>query len=175
MCPSYARIRLPIAEAMTRFAQWIGLPPLGAPTKLKWNQAVDAACQDGEWRCLVAVFIYESGEWTVFDDQTGHLASFSAEQWRAFAGQEELLFAGYNDTVPYGQLIVVREGRIVREFLDDEQDSRQNVNRGKLAFEEESPITDWISAASFVDDDDIVSLPDTGLLWMFGSVGDSGK
>ena len=168
MCPSYARIRLPITDALVRFAEWVRLPPLGPPKKLKWNTVVDAACNDGTWRSVVAVFVYESGEWTIFDDQTGHLASFSADEWRSFASQDEFVFAGYDDTVPYGQLIVVREGRVVREFLDDQQDPRQNVNRGKLDFERESPIKDWITAASFVDGDEIVSYPDTGLLWMFG-------
>lgn len=175
MCPSYARIRLSIAEALARFAKWVALPPLGPPENLKWNEVVDAACEDGVWRSVVAVFIYESGEWTVFADQTGRLASFSADQWCSFAGRDEFVFAGYNDTVPYGQLIVVRDGRVVREFLDDQQDPRQNVNRGKLAFENESPVKDWITAASFVDGDDIVSNPDTGLLWMFGKNPKSSK
>ena len=167
-CATYARIRLPMAEALGRFSAWIGLPPLGPPTEVKWNEVVDAACKDGEWCSVVAVFIYECEAWTVFDDQTGHFATLSADQWRTFAGQDELVVAGYDDTVPYGQLIVVRGGRVVREFLDDEQDPRQNVNQGKLDFEQQSPIKDWISAASLVDGDEIVSLPDTGLLWMFG-------
>jgi hypothetical protein len=44
----------------------------------------------------------------------------------------------------------------------------QNVNRGRLPLEKNSPIDDWISAASLVDEDDIAQLPDEGLLWMFG-------
>ena len=168
MCPSYARIRLPLTEALARFAEWVGLPALGPPKELKWNEVVDAACQDGAWRSLVAVYVYQSGEWTVFADQTGHLASFSADQWRSFAGRNEFVFAGYNDTVPYGQLTVIQNGNIVREFLDDQQDPGQNVNRGRLDSEKKYPIKDWITAASFVDEDPIVSEPDTGLLWMFG-------
>jgi hypothetical protein len=42
------------------------------------------------------------------------------------------------------------------------------VNRGRLGFERDNPINDWIGAASFVDDDEIVRSPDYGLLWMFG-------
>lgn len=170
MNPSYARIRLPIVDAMPRFSEWIGLPQLATPKKLKSNDVVGAACKNGVWRSLVAVFIYQSGEWTVFDDLTGHLASFSADQWRTFAGRNELYFAGYNEAVPYGQLIVVRAGRVIREFLDDQQDPQNNVNRGKLPFEKESPIKDWTDAALFVDEDDIVLPTDQGLLWMFGKV-----
>src|SRR5262245_54600247 len=175
MVLSYARIRLPIDEALLRFSQWIGLPALGPPSKVKASEAVDAACTNGAWRSVVAVFVYQSGEWTVFDDETGHLASFSADQWLSFAGQDELVFAGYNDTVPYGQLIVVRGGRVIREFLDDEDDPRQNANRGQLDFEKASPLKDWISVTAFVDGDEVASFPDAGLLWMFGELPESGQ
>lgn len=173
MCPSYLRILLPIDDALRRFSQWISHAPLAPPKKLKASKAVDAACKGGDWRSLVAVFIYESGDWTVFNDQTGHLASYSAQEWRRLAGRDQLVFAGYNDTVPYGQLIVVRGGRVVREFLDNQQDPRHNVNRGKLNFERGSPIRNWIDAASFVDEDPVVTYPDTGLLWMFGKLSKS--
>jgi hypothetical protein len=168
MNPSYVRIRLPMAEALPRFSEWIGLPPLGPPTPVQASQVVEAACEKGRWRSPVGVFVYESGGWTVFDDLTGHLASVSAERWSALAGADELVLAGYNDAVPYGQLIAVRAGRVTREFLDDRQDPRQNVNRGQLAVERRSPIKDWVGAASFVDSDEIASHPGTGLLWMFG-------
>ena len=168
MCPSFARIRLPMDVALSRFSQWIGLPELEPPKKVRSSKSVDEACTNGVWRSVVAVYVYESKGWTVFDDLTGHLASFSAEQWRALAGNDELVFAGYNDTVPYGQLIVVQAGSVVREFLDDEQDPEQNVNRGRLPFEKTTPINDWIGATWFVDEDEVAQLPDEGLLWMFG-------
>jgi hypothetical protein len=154
---------------MLRFSQWVGLPASAPPRKVKSANAAKEACRNGVWRSRVAVYVYESSAWTVFDDLTGHLASFSAEPWRDFAGRDELVFAGYNDSVPYGQLVVIQAGRVVREFLDDRQDARQNVDRGRLAFEKSSPINDWITAASFVDEDNIAQLPDEGLLWMFGS------
>ena len=168
MNPSYFRINLPIDESLTRFSQWIGLPELSPPTKVRLLRAVDAACENGVWRSLVAVYVYESSHWTVFEDFTGYLATFSAERWLELAGAHELVVAGYNDAVPYGQLIVVHDGRVVREFLDDEQDPRENVNRGRLAIESASPIDDWIAAASFVDEDEIAQSPDEGLLWLFG-------
>jgi hypothetical protein len=42
-----------------------------------------------------------------------------AGRWIDRAGDDELVFAGYNDAISYGQLIVVREGRIVRDELAD--------------------------------------------------------
>jgi hypothetical protein len=169
MNPSYARIRLPMDDALSRFSQWITLPELSPPQKVKGIETVEKACKNGVWRSVVAVSVYESGKWTVFEDLTGHLASFSADQWLEFAHRDELVFAGYNDTIPYGQVIAIKSGRVLREFLDDQQDSQKNVNHGQLDFETKSPIKDWIGAASFVDEDKIVLYPNEVLLWMFGA------
>lgn len=168
MNPSYARIRLPLAQAMARFSQWLNLAELEPPKKLEWRHVIDAACENGNWRSVVAVYIYESQGWAVFDDLTGHLASFSADQWRGLADNDELIFAGYNDSIPYGQLIVIRSGQVLREFLDNQQDPKQNINFGALDFEQKFPINNWITLAQFVDDDEVAALPEIGLLWMFG-------
>src|SRR5262249_21554512 len=143
-------------------------PELEPPNKMRASQAVRSACKNGVWRSTVAVYVYENEPWTVFDDLTGYLATFTAGQWREFAGPDELVVAGYNDAVPYGQLIVVRSGRVVREFLEDRQDPRQDVNRGSLDSEKARPIHDWVSAAAFADDDKIATLPDEGLLCLLG-------
>ena len=168
MNPSYLRIRLPLATAMSRFGAWIGLPELAPARHIKSSKAVDKACDaSGNWRG-VAVFVHESSGWTVFDDLTGFLASVSAPRWAELAAGDELVFAGYNDAVPYGQLIVVQNGIVVREFLEDLQDPGQNVNRARLEFERDSPIDGWVAVASFVDQDELADLAaDDGLLWQF--------
>lgn len=168
MCPSYFRIRISIDEALKRFAEWIEFPQVGPPQEVRESDAVRMACANDAWKSIVAVFVYEYDGWSVFEDFTGYLASLAADRWSALAGQEELVFAGYNDTVPYGQLIVVHSGRVIREFLDDQQDPQDNVNRGELAFEQQSPIKNWIDVAAFVDDDVYATSPNKGLLWMFG-------
>jgi hypothetical protein len=168
MCPSYLRIRLPLAEALQRFSDWREFPAFGPPQLTAWNKVNDLACKDGDWRCNVVLFIYESGEWTVFEDQSGALSTFTSNKWLELAGLNELVFAGYNDSVPSGHLIAIQQGRIVREFLDNTASTQNHVNRGQLDFEELNPIKGWIGAASFVDDDEIVRSPDYGLLWMFG-------
>ena len=149
---SYARVPLPLDTALQRFAEWIGLPELEPPRRVRSLRSVDAACIDGEWRG-VAVFAHEANGWTVFEDYTGYLGMLPADRWVPLAGGGELVFAGYNDAVPYGQLIVVRHGRVVREFLHDLQDPSQDVNRGRLERERAEPIEDWVDAARFVDDD----------------------
>ena len=171
MCPSYLRIRLPLAEALKRFSDWIPFPAFAPPQQTAWNKVNDVACNDGDWRCKVVLFIYESGEWTVFEDQSGYLSTYTSDKWLELAGRDELVLAEYNDSIPSGHLIAIQQGQIVREFLDNISNPQSYVDLGQLDFERVKPIKDWIGVASFVDDDEIVCSPDDGLLWMFGERG----
>ena len=154
---AYVRIPAPLPRALERFAAWIVLPELEPPRRCRSRDAFDFACIDNEWRG-VAVFAHEANGWSVFDDFTGYLGTLPAERWIDLAGDDELVFAGYNDAVPYGQLIVVREGRVVREFLHDLQDPSENVNRGRLELERATLIDEWADAAWFVDSDELADL-----------------
>ena len=154
---SYARIPAPLPRALERFAAWIALPELEPPRRCRSRDAFDVACIGNQWRG-VAVFAHEANGWTVFDDYTGYLGTLPAERWIGLAGDDELVFAGYNDAIPYGQLIVVREGRVVREFLHDLQDPSHDVNHGRLELERATLIDDWVDAAWFVDSDELADL-----------------
>ena len=152
MVSGYVRLPLPMSIALQRFDEWIGLPALQPPKHVRARDSVDEACEDGDWRG-VAVFVHEANGWTVFDDYTGYLGALPASRWVSLAGDVELVFAAYNDAIPYGQLIVVRHGRVVREFLHDLQDPSHDVNHGRLELERATLIDDWVDAASFVDGD----------------------
>jgi len=77
------------------------------------------------------------------------------------------VYAGYNDTVPYAQLIVVERGRLVREFLQDEQDASQDVNVGRLPDEAGERLETWIDGARWVEEDeDKLIRPEQGWLWI---------
>jgi hypothetical protein len=157
MVSGYARLPLPIDAAIERFRAWVGLPELEPPRPVRSREAFAFATtttSGDDWRG-VAVWVHAANGWTVFDDYTGYLGSLPAPRWIELAGDEELVFAGYSEGVPYGQLIVVRDRRIVREFLHDLQDPSQNVNRGRLEFERSTLIDDWVDAAYFVDGDEL--------------------
>ena len=124
------------------------------------------ATEGGAWRGA-AFFVFESVGWTVFEDLTGYLGTKFVEDWLRLAAERPLVYAGHNDSVPYGTLIVVTNGEVMRNFLDDEQDPSHNVNEGHLEFEDAAPITTWVEAASFVDSDELAQLPDYGLLCIF--------
>jgi hypothetical protein len=165
MNPSYFRIRLPKSDAMARFASWFHLPELEPPRVVSLSDAVDSACdENGRWRGS-ALYVYENGDWTVFEDLSGHCGSISADSWLSFAEYDAFIFAGYNDAISYGELIVIENGVVVREFLYDADNPEVNVNRGELTSSSVEPMESWIEAASFVDDDDL-AFSENGLLWL---------
>jgi hypothetical protein len=163
---SYVRMRCALEEAMTRYGRWIGTPELGPPRLVRDRDVNDLAFVEGNWLGL-AVFIYASGPWTVFEELSGGLAVRSAESWLELAQGGDLVFAGYNDAIAYAQLVVVERGRLVREFLQDEQDSSRDVNVGRLPEEARRRFEDWIDVMGWVEeDDDKLAHLEQGWLWI---------
>lgn len=163
---SYLRIRCAVEEAMARYGRWVGAPELGPPRLVPERDKIDAALADGNWLGL-AVFIYASGPWTVFEEISGGLAVRSAESWLELAQDGDLVYAGYNDTIPYAELFVVEHGRLVRQFLQDEQDSSADVDVGRLPEEARRPLGNWIEVMGWVEDDEEkLARPEEGWLWI---------
>ena len=170
----YVRLPLPLAAALERFGAWIGLAELEPPRHMRSRDSFDAAGTGDEWRGI-AVFAHEANGWTVLDDYTGYLGTLPADRWVSLAGDDELVFAAYNEAVPYGQLIVVRRGRVVREFLHDLQDPAHNVNHGRLELERSNLIDDWVDAAWFVDSDELADQgASEGTLLLYRAEGPAG-
>jgi hypothetical protein len=170
VCPSFLRLRVPIAAAMIRFSRWLGCPELAAPVRVKILDASDLACDEsGQWKGA-AVFLYEVDGWTVFEDQSGELGALPPSRWQALAEKDELVFAGYNDAIHYGELVVIENGVILRAFMDDEDDPGARRDVGRLPQENTDPLRTWIDVASLVDDDPILrKAPGEGLLWIHAS------
>ena len=155
-----------MAEAVKRFAAWNRLPDIGPLVPTDSGNANKLAVDPrGEWRGN-AVFVSDLGEWTLFQDLSGVLGGVPAESWAEFAQQDELVVAGYNDAIPYAELVVVRGGEVLREFMDDRTSLGQNVNRGITEFEGE-PFKTWVGVAGFVDED-ALGWCDRGWLWVWG-------
>jgi hypothetical protein len=127
---------------------------------------IDLALADGNWLGL-AVFIYASGPWTVFEELSGGLSVGFPEVWLGLAEGGDPVYAGYNDTVPYAELVVVEHGRVVRQFLQDEQDSSADVDVGHLPEEAGHPFADWIDVMGWVEEDEEkLARPVQGWLWI---------
>jgi hypothetical protein len=165
MNPSYCRIHVPQAAALERFAAWQRLPQVGPLVPADCVEAVQLACDEhGMWRGN-AVLVSEVGGWTLFADLSGVLGGVPAERWRELAGSDELVFAGYNDAIGYGEFVLVRDGRVLREFLDDADNPEANASRGTSDVEGE-PFESWVDVASFVDADEL-GFSEAGLLWVW--------
>jgi hypothetical protein len=163
---SYVRLRCPLEEAMARYGQWIGAPEVRPPQVVRERDAIDLALADGEWLGL-AVFIYPSGPWTVLEELSSGLESRSGESWLQLAQGGDVVYAGYNDSVPYAQLIVVEQGRLVRQYLQDEQDSSADVDVGQLPEEAKHRFQNWIDVMGWVEEDEAkLDRPEQGWLWI---------
>ena len=166
MVSSYLRMRCPLEEAMARYGRWIGSPELAPARLVRERDAIDLALADGEWLGL-AVFIYASGPWAVFEELSGALTARPAESWLELAQGGDLVYAGYNDSVPYAELVVVEHGRLVRQILDDEQDASENVDSGRLPEEAGQPFRNWLDVMGWVEaDEEKLTRPEQGWLWI---------
>ena len=166
MVISYVRLRCSLEEAKARYARWIGTAEVQPARLVPEGQKIDLALVDDEWAGL-AVFIYPSTSWTVIEELSGGLAPRSPDSWLELAQGGDLIYAGYNDTVPYAELIVVEQGKLVRRFLQDEQDPSEDVNEGRLPEEAKEPFEDWPDVAAWVDTDaDKLDPVEQGWLWI---------
>jgi hypothetical protein len=142
MNPSYCRIRVPRDVALARFAAWQRLSHVGPLAATSRGEALRLACdENGRWRGH-AVLASEVGGWTLFEDLSGILGGISAESWQEF--------------------VLVQDGRVVREFLDEPDDPNGNVDRGGNDATGE-PFLSWIDVAGFVDEDEL-GYSEAGLL-----------
>ncbi len=165
MNPSYFRIRLPLKDAKDRLRKWWGVEEPTECIETNASQAVDLAITpNGQWRGG-ALFFYENDGWSVFEDLSGGFGSVPSSMWQEFAQLDDFVFAGYNDAIPYGELIVIKQGIVLREFMNYPDDPDENINKGHLASEVDRPITSWVEVASFVDDDPF-AFSDRGWLWV---------
>jgi len=63
---------------------------------------------------------------------------------------QSVTYAYYDDDCN-AELIVIENGRLIREFSLYEDEPDANVNVGKIDFEKKSPIKDWNDVATFLE------------------------
>ena len=127
MNPSYVRVRVPKVEALRRFATWQGLAEVGPLVLATASQATELACDDlGQWKGQ-AVLVSEVAAWSLFADLTGGLSAVTSASWLAFAGADDLAFAGYNDAIGYGAIVMISGGVVLQDILFDASSPETNV------------------------------------------------
>jgi hypothetical protein len=166
MNPSFLLLRRPISDAMSRYDAWLGASELAPPREVTDRDAIDLSLNGEQWKGL-SVFIFVAGPWTVFEEISGGLAARSAEDWVRLADGGDLIYAGYNDAIGYGEFVRVDGGRLVRHFVQDEQDPGANVNVGRLPEEAAAPWGHWADVAGWVDEQDqAFTGRERGWLWI---------
>ncbi len=157
MNPSYFRIKTDLESAINRLENW-NKKAFFEKQQVEYSEAVDKSLdENGQWKgsCLYA---YEEEGWSVFEDLSGFYTSIPAESWLFFAGNYDFVFAGYNDAMPYGEMIVISGGEVLKEFWDYPIEN-DLVNLGDGYPEIES----WEDVIDFIEEDDIV-YSDEGVL-----------
>lgn len=150
MNQSYFRIKLARDEALERLCVW-NKRPIREEIEVEYAKAVSVAVdENGLWKgaCL---YVYENAGWTVFEELSGYHSFVDAEDWKAFAGDDSLVVAGYDEALLSAEFVVIENGTVVKNFTEIEDTPEKNVNQG-TGFDE---ISSWVDVASFVDDDDL--------------------
>lgn len=151
MNPSYFRINIKLNEAIERLEKWEEKE--FEIISAKSLDAVDMCLdEDGNWKKGACLFVYENDSWTIFEDLKGSYSDLEGEKWLTFAMQNSFVFAGYNDAILYGELVIIEDGNVLKDFMEDIDNPDSDRNIG-MAYEE---IQSWTDVASFVDDDDLV-------------------
>lgn len=167
MVTSYLRLKRARADAMARFGRWIAVPEVEPARLVREEESLDLSLQDGEWRGL-SVYIYEVADWTVFEEVSGGLGDRPAAEWLTLADGGDLIYAGYNDSIGYGELVCIAAGKLIRHFLDDEADPDARIDVGKLPHEDRGPLDDWTAVAEWVErnEDEFFPGSEEGWLWI---------
>jgi len=166
MVVTYVRLRCRREEAMARYGRWLGRPEVEAPRLVRERDSLDLAVKDGVWRGF-GVFVFAYGPWTVFELLGGALSGRSAESWLELAQNDDLFYVDCNDAVPYAELLVTSQGRLIRHFVQDEDDPSGDVNVGTLPEEGRKRFDDWVAVAGWAETDaDRILRPSHGWLWI---------
>ena len=160
MNPSYFRINLDKAAAISRLSEWLGVEIDGV-VETELDSAVDKCLINGSW-AGPSLYFYSSGEWTVFEDLSGHYSAISTDQWLLLAKENKFVFAGYNDAIGYGEYIEISNGKVQCAFFEDTENPEDNFSiQGELP----SNITSWIDVAALIDEDKLY-YSDSGWVWV---------
>jgi hypothetical protein len=160
------RLRCGREEAMARYGRWLGLAEVEPPRLVRERDSLELALKDGEWRGFVA-FVFVYGPWTVFELLASGLSGRSVESWLELARNDDLVYVDCNDAAQYAEVLAMSQGRLVRHFLQENQDSSGHVNIGTLPEEGRERFDDWVDVVAWAEtDSDTILRPSHGWLWI---------
>ena len=161
MNPGYFRLKQNMEEAVKRLCDWLE-KNYKEKIETYYSNVLDASLnENNQWKGS-CVYVYENEGWTVFEDLMGAFSFIDAEEWKAFAKEDEFVFAAYNDAMLYAELIVITDGVVTKNFMENDDIPEDNINEGNGV----ADIENWTDVAAFMDDDDLVN-SDKGTVYIF--------
>ena len=80
----------------------------------------------------------------------GAFFGLSSQAWTKLANGRSVIYVYYDDGLN-AELIVIKNGALIREFSLYEDEPDANVNFGAFEYEEHSPIKDWNDVVTILD------------------------
>ncbi|MGA3602041.1 hypothetical protein [Lysinibacillus agricola] len=122
------KMNLPLEDAKKRYCDWI-------------DEEIDQSVHIEE---------REDG-WTYFVDLEGEaFFGLTNESWLELAMDNSVTYAYYDEDFN-AELIVIENGKLIREFSLYEDEPDANVNFGTFEYEKNSPIEVWNDVATFLE------------------------
>ncbi|MDM5247758.1 MULTISPECIES: hypothetical protein [unclassified Lysinibacillus] len=122
------KLNLPLEGAKKRYCDWI-------------DEEIDKS---------IHISQHENG-WTYFVDLEGEaFFGLTNESWMELAMDNSVTY-GYYDEDFNAELLVIENGKLIREFSLYEDEPDANENFGSIEYEKSSPIEDWNDVATFLE------------------------
>ena len=117
-----------------------------------YNKLLNTDCiieplEDGVFRCNNMHFYELNTKWCVGENIEGN--TYSIERLFELAGNGEIIYLYFDEDLLDGELVVIREGKLVRKLFDYYSTPELNENIGKIEYEETNKLISWIDIASY--------------------------
>ncbi|AWB44666.1 hypothetical protein DCC85_10815 [Paenibacillus sp. CAA11] len=138
------KINLSLEEAKKRYREWS-------------NEDVQFEIDEAGICMADSIQISEAEEgWTYFIDFEGEaFFGLSREAWIKLAMDSSVIYAYYDENFN-AELVVIENGKLIREFARYEDEPDANADFGVLACEESSAIDGWEDVADYIEQELII-------------------
>ena len=132
------KINLSLEEAKKSYCSWMN-------EEIEFELDEYGDCVDK------SVHISETEDgWTYFVDfEGGAFFGLSNQEWKKLANGRSVIYVYYDEGLN-AELIVIKNGALIREFSLYEDEPDANVNFGAFEYEERLPIEDWNDVVTFL-------------------------
>lgn len=141
-----------LAESYIFFKQ--GLEETIEQYKAIYEKLLEEECpieelDDDSFMCNNMNFYEISDLWCVGDNIEGN--DYCMEHLLELAGDGEIIYLYFDEDMLAGELVVIRQGQVVRKLYDYYDVPELNVNEGRLEDEDVFKLDGWVSIASYSD------------------------